>query len=87
MWRERYEPCFVQEVDRFGGGSVMVWGSFCSHGRSGLIVVQGNLTAAQYRDQELTAELLLFKQQHGPGLTFQQDDAPPHTAILSRNLL
>ena len=84
VWRERYKQCFIKEVDRFGGGSIMVWGS---HRRSGLIVVQDNLTPAQYRDQELTPELLLFMQQHGPGLTFQQDDATPHTAILTRNFL
>ena len=85
--RERYAQCCVQDVDRFGGGSVMVWGSFCFHGRSRLIVVQGNLTAAHYRDQVLTPELLPFMQQHGPGLTFQQDNATPHTALLTRNFL
>ena len=85
--RERYAQCCVQDVDRFGGGSVMVWGSFCFHGRSRLIVVQGNLTAAHYRYQVLTPELLPFMQQHGPGLTFQQDNVTPHTALLTRNFL
>lgn len=52
VWRRRGErnaQCCVQEVDRFGGGSVMVWGAFNGPARSRLMVVQGNLTAAGYR--------------------------------------
>lgn len=84
---ERYAQVCVREVDRFGGGSVMVWGSFCAHGRSPLVVVQGNLNAVQYRDQILQPVLLPFMQRHGPGLTFQQDNARPHTAIATQNFL
>ena len=65
----------------------MVWGSFCFHGRSRLIVVQGNLTAAHYRDQVLTPELLPFMQQHGPGLTFQQDNATPPYSVIDAQFL
>ena len=43
----------VFERDRYGGGSVMVWGGI-SHGvKSPLIVVPGNLTAVRYRDEIL----------------------------------
>jgi len=85
--RERYAQCCVQEVDRFGGGSVMVWGAFCGIARSRLLIIQGNLTAAGYRDQVLAPELIPFMAAHGPHLQFQHDNARPHTAILTRNFL
>lgn len=90
VWRrrhERYAQCCVQEVDRFRGGSVMVWGAFCGNARSRLLVIRGNLNAAAYRDQVLAPELLPFMAAHGPGLIFQHDNARPHTAILTRNFL
>lgn len=37
VWRrpgERYADATVREYDRFGGGSVMVWGGFSSHHRT-----------------------------------------------------
>lgn len=90
VWRrpnERYAQCCVQEVDRFGGGSCMAWGAFCGNNRSRLLVIHGNLTAAAYRDQVLTPELIPFMAAHGPGLQFQHDNARPHTALLTRNFL
>uniref|UniRef100_A0A8C4QU92 Tc1-like transposase DDE domain-containing protein n=1 Tax=Eptatretus burgeri TaxID=7764 RepID=A0A8C4QU92_EPTBU len=90
VWRRRGErnaQCCIQEVDRFGGGRVMVWGGINGHARSRLIVIQGNLNAAAYRDQVLVPELLPFMAAHGPGLTFQQDNARPHTANLTTNFL
>ena len=47
---ERFADACVFERDRYGGGSVMVWGGI-SHGvKLPLIVVPGNLTAVRYRD-------------------------------------
>ena len=69
----------------FGGGNVMVWGAFNGPLCSRLMVVQGNLTAAGYRDQVLIPELLPFMAAHGPGLTFQHDNARPHMANLTWN--
>ena len=60
---------------------------FFAHGRSTLVVVQGNLTANQYRDQILLPFLLPFMQRHNPGLTFQHDNARPHTAFLTQDFL
>ena len=41
------------ETDRFGGGSVMVWGSIDYGLKTPLIVVNGNLNAIQDRDRIL----------------------------------
>ena len=41
-----YMPNIVQEGDRFGQGSVMVWGGICINGYKDLVVIHGNLTAA-----------------------------------------
>ena len=75
----------VREVDRFGGGSLMVWVAFTSNGRSRLVVIQGNMTAQVYCNQVLRQVLVPFIHNHGPGLTFQHDNARPHTAALTRN--
>ena len=43
----------IQEVDRFGGGSVMVWGVISHIGRTALVHVNGTLTAQRYCDKIL----------------------------------
>ena len=75
---ERFADACVPERDRFGGGSVMVWGGI-SHGlKSPLIVIAGNLTGVRYRDEILrTVAVPFVQQQH---LIFQQDYARPHVA-------
>ena len=57
LWRragERYADSNIIEHDRYGGGSVMVWGGICLDGRTDLVVIdRGALTAVQYRDEVL----------------------------------
>ena len=51
VWRRRGEQCMpsvVQYSNRFGQGSVMVWGVINIDGRTDLVVVPRNLTAAEY---------------------------------------
>ena len=51
MYRRRneiYAQCCVRERDRFGGGSVMVWGGIIGNVKTDLVVVQGNLNAQRY---------------------------------------
>ena len=82
---ERFAYARVFERDRYGGGSVMVWGGI-SHGvKSPLIVVLGNLTAVRYRDEilRLVAEPLV--QQHQ--MIFQHDNARPHVARVCQDFL
>lgn len=82
---ERFTDCCVVERDRFGGGSVMVWGGI-SHGvKSPLVVVQGNLTAVRYRDEILRPHVVpLFQQNY---LIYQHDNARPHVARICRDFL
>lgn len=82
---ERFADACVVERDRFGGGSVMVWGGI-SHGlKSHLVVIDGNLTAARYRDEILRPHVVPFLQQHN--LTLQQDNARPHVARICQVFL
>ncbi|TWW61087.1 hypothetical protein D4764_05G0011770 [Takifugu flavidus] len=57
VWRrqgERYAACNVVQHDRFGGGSVMVWGGISMEGRTDLYCLgNGALTAIRYRDEIL----------------------------------
>ena len=79
---ERFADACVLERDRFGGGSVMVWGGISHWLKSLLIVITGNLTGVRYRDEILRPVAVPFVQQHH--LNFQQDNARPHVARVSR---
>ena len=82
---ERFANACVFERDRYGGGSVMVWGGM-SHGvKSPLIVVPGNLTAVRYRDEILRLVAVSLVQQHQ--MTFQHDNAHPHVARVCQDFL
>ena len=77
---ERYaDPCVV-ERNRYGGGSVMVWGGITARNRTQLVIIDGNLNAATYRDDVLAPAVVPFLQRHGPGIILQQDNARPHAA-------
>ena len=63
----------------------MVWGGI-SHGlKSQLVVIDGNLMAARYRDEILQPHVIPFLQQHN--LTLQQDNAGPHVARICQVFL
>ena len=69
--------CLI-ERDRFGGGSVMVWGGIMGRRKTNL-VVKGNLNAQAYIKQILQPEAVPFLQRHGPA-TLMHDNASPHVA-------
>ena len=83
---ERYAHCCVRERDRFGGGGVMVWEGIMGNVKIDLVVVQGNLNAQRYVNL-LNNNLLPFMQNFGSGLTFEHDNARPHTALVTANFL
>lgn len=90
VWRrrgERYaDPC-VREANRWGGVSIMVWGAISTRHRTQLVIAEGNLTAQRYIDQILRPVLLPFLAANNDVATFQQDNARPHAARLTRNFL
>ena len=84
---ERYAQCCVLERNRFGGGSVMVWGAINHRFKSQLVIVNGNLNAQRYIDQILRPVVIPLIQQRGRHMHFQQDNATPHSARLTQNFL
>ena len=80
VFRRRWE-CFADnyliERDRFGGGSVMVWGDIMGRRKTNLIVVQGNLNVQSY---------ISFLQRHGPAILIHEN-ARPHVARICRQFL
>lgn len=83
---ERFAQCCVQERDRFGGGSLMVWAGIMDNQRTDLVVVPGNLNAVGYVNI-LRNNLLPFIQIQGPGVILQHDNARPHTARITTQFL
>ena len=51
---QRFQRNNVREVDRFGGGSIMVWGAIKFGWRSQLVVIEDNLTSQRYIDEVVT---------------------------------
>ena len=80
---QRFHQAHIRQVDRFGGGSVMVWGGISAHHRTPLVTIQGNLTGQRYCDEILRPHVQPYMEQHG-GM-FQHDNARPHAAIVCQN--
>lgn len=91
VWRrpgERYAQCNIIEWNRYGGGSVMVWGGVCLNGRTDLIVLdRGNLNAVRYRDEILDPVVRLFAGAIGEDFILVQDNARPHIARVAMDFL
>jgi transposase len=91
VWRrpgEGFVQCAIQEVERFGGGSVMVWGGITFEDRTNLVVVnRGSMTAVRYRDDIIAPVVKPFGAIHRPGFVFMHDNARPHIANVVRQEL
>ena len=83
---ERFATANVQQVDRYGGGSVMVWGAIRFGWKSRLVVVDGNLTAQRYIDEILRNDVTPHFA-NNPNDIFMQDNARPHAARLTQQYL
>ena len=84
VWRkknEAYAPhCTIPTV-KFGGGSIMVWGCFCSSGVGNIHIVEGTMNGKKYREileNNLLTSVRSLELKRG--WTFQQDNDPKHTA-------
>lgn len=84
---ERYADACVIERDRFGGGSVLVWGGIMNGQKTRLIVIQGNINAQSYIRDVLQPEVVPFINRNGPNISLMHDNARPHTAAVTRRFL
>lgn len=90
IWRrcgERFADCCVREHNRFGGGSIHVWGGFSFHYRLPLHVFRGNVNAVTYRDEVLSALVAPAFTNHPDLQLLQQDNARAHTAHITQQYL
>uniref|UniRef100_A0A8C7QJN8 Tc1-like transposase DDE domain-containing protein n=1 Tax=Oncorhynchus mykiss TaxID=8022 RepID=A0A8C7QJN8_ONCMY len=91
VWRRRGErsaACNILQHDRFGGGSVMVWGGISLGGRTALhVLARGSLTAIRYRDEILRPLVRPYAGADGPGFLLMQDNARPHVAGVCQQFL
>ena len=83
---ERFADNCLTERDRFGGGSVKVWGGIMGRRKTNLIVVQGNLNTQGYINQILQPEAVPFLQGHGPAI-LMHDNARSRVARICRQFL
>ncbi|CAJ0932136.1 unnamed protein product [Ranitomeya imitator] len=91
VWRcrgERSAACNILQHDRFGSGSVMMWGGISLEGRTALhVLARGSLTAIRYRDEILRPLVRPYAGAVGPGFLLMQDNARPHVAGLCQQFL
>ena len=60
--------------DRYGGGSVTVWGGVTIIERTDLHVCQGRVTGVYYRDNIIEPLVIPFAAAHGNRFRFQDDN-------------
>ena len=81
VWRRRGQDPFqdnvVAETEKFGGGSIMVWGCFSHNHKLDLKVVRQTLTGQRYIDDILQP---IYRAHQAARLIFQDDNAHPHRA-------
>ncbi|KAI4881304.1 hypothetical protein NFI96_029919, partial [Prochilodus magdalenae] len=91
LWRRRgecYVACNIIQHDRFGGGSVMVWGGISLKGRTDLYRLDnGTLTAIRYQEEILGLVVRPYAGAVGPEFLLVHNNALPHVARVCRQFL
>jgi len=84
-WKKKHSPLqpnYVTSTVKFGGGSIMVWGCFTTHGVGFMTRIDGGMDAALYcniLDDELKRTVEYYGMDEEK-LIFQHDNDPKHTA-------
>ncbi|KFM66907.1 Transposable element Tcb2 transposase, partial [Stegodyphus mimosarum] len=89
VWKargERLNPAFAVQRHIAPTAGVMVWVAIAYNTRSPLVLFRGTLTAQRYVHEILQPHVLPLMQRL-PGVVYQQDSAPPHTARVSQDCL
>lgn len=85
---ERFAACCIQNIHRFGYGSLMVWGGICYDARTELIPVEGILNSERYVQQICEPVIRLFIPCIGrKKFILMQDNARPHSAKMTEEYL
>ena len=85
---ERRAACNIARHDRFGGGSVLVWGGLSMEGRTGLCRLENaSLPAMRYCMGMKSLKPRPYAGAVGPGFPLRHDNARPHVARVCRQSL
>lgn len=91
VWRrpgERFAACAFAEHDRYGGGSLMVWGGISAGGRTDLVLFwRGTLNAERYLNDVIRPQVIPQMRRLGDEYLFMDDNAPCHRAQIIQNEL
>ena len=77
----------IHETTQGGGGSVMIWAGIHYGGKTPLVVPDGNVNAAAYRDILEFHCLPYARRVYGHNFRLQDDNARPHRAAAVREFL
>ncbi|GFW76229.1 transposable element Tc1 transposase [Trichonephila clavipes] len=91
IWRERgsrNHPSNIIERDRYGGRSVLIWGSIVLGSRTDLHIFDaGSFNGTRYCNEILLPYVRLFRGTMGLQLLFMEDNAPCHRTVAAEQLL
>ncbi|GFW83042.1 transposable element Tcb2 transposase [Trichonephila clavipes] len=91
IWRERgsrNHPSNIIERDRYGGRSVLVWGSIMLGSRTDLHIFDaGSVNGTRYCNEILLPYVRLFRGAMGLQFLFMDDNAPCHHTVAAEQLL
>ena len=82
---EQFENSSIQEIEAFGGSSVMLWAGISNSGRTELVLINGTLTSQCYVDEILHPHVLPFLEAISQTAIFQDDNARPHRGKIALN--
>jgi hypothetical protein len=85
-WHDLREEPEIFSKRQYGGGSIMVWGSFSYHGKSELYFIEKNLNSVGYCYITETYLLPFANLHYGYQFVFQQDNASIHSSKFTTDM-